>query len=184
MSINKLNIEHHNIQLIPASLADYPILQNMGRFYVYDMSEYMGNETGWEIPENGLHECVDFKKCWLDPNAFPYLIHYGKELAGFVIVDKKGSDSSIDFNMAQFFILRKFKNKSIGKYTAFHCFNNYPGIWEIMVLPGNAGAYQFWKTIINQYTQNNYEEYTRKVAHLSDGEKNIFRFHSKKQLIS
>ena len=79
----------------------------MGRFYVYDMSEYMGNEEGWEIPENGLYECIDFKKYWDDENSFPFLVRYENEIAGFAIVDKKCSDSIIDFNMAQFFCFKK-----------------------------------------------------------------------------
>lgn len=37
-------IDVNKIQLIPASLKEYPIIQNMGRFYVYDMSEYLGKE--------------------------------------------------------------------------------------------------------------------------------------------
>ena len=40
----------HNIQLTPATVKEYPIIQNMGRFYVYDISEYMGKEEGWAIP--------------------------------------------------------------------------------------------------------------------------------------
>ncbi len=42
----------------------------MARFYVYDMSEYLGNEEGWEIPEDGLYECIDFKKYWEDKTLF------------------------------------------------------------------------------------------------------------------
>ena len=45
-------------------------------------------------------------------------MRYQNEIVGFVIIDKKGSDSEIDFNMAQFFVLRKFKNKGIGCYIA------------------------------------------------------------------
>ena len=55
-------INFSDIKLIPATLDDYPIIQNTGRFYVYDMSEFLGFEEGWEIPSNGLFECIDFKK--------------------------------------------------------------------------------------------------------------------------
>ena len=47
-------IDPTEIQLIPALFEDYPTIQNMGRFYVYDMSEYMGQEKGWEIPNNEI----------------------------------------------------------------------------------------------------------------------------------
>ena len=55
----------------------------MGRFYIYDMSEYLGSAKGWEIPEDGLYECIDFKSYLETADAFPFLIQYGDELAGY-----------------------------------------------------------------------------------------------------
>lgn len=172
-------IDYGKIKLIPASLKDYPVIQNMGRFYVYDMSEYLGDEDGWQIPEDGLYECIDFKKYWQTDDAFPFVIRYENELAGFVIIDKKGSEAGIDFNVAQFFILRKFKNKGIGCYVAHQCFDKFQGVWEVMVIPGNTGAYEFWKSIIKNYTADDFVEYARKVVHLSNSRKNIFKFDSR-----
>lgn len=181
-AIYKPNLDYNKIKLIPATLEDYPIIQNMARFYVYDMAEYMGKEAGWEMPEDGLYACLDFKKYWQDKNAFPFLIRYGDELAGFVIVDKKGSSTSIDFNMAQFFIVRKFKNKGIGQHVAHRCFKQFAGIWEVMVIPGNEGAYRFWRATIKKYTHNNFTEYTRAIAHFNNNQKNIFKFDSNRSL--
>ncbi|ARB92827.1 GNAT family N-acetyltransferase [Legionella longbeachae] len=177
-SIANLSAVHDKIELIPATLEDYPVVQNLGRFYVYDMSEYIGDEEGWEIPADGLYECIDFRKYWEDKNSFPFIIRYKKELAGFAIVDKIGSDAGVEFNMAQFFIARKFKNKGIGRYVAEQCFKKFSGEWEVMVLPGNEGAYQFWRSTIKQYSKNNFTEYTREILHLNNSKKNIFRFNS------
>lgn len=175
--MHALNLEA--FEVIEASLEDYPVIQNMGRFYVYDMSQYMGGELGWELPEDGLYECIDFKKYWLDENAHPFLIRYLNELVGFVIIDTKGSDLEVDYNMAQFFILRKFKNKGIGKFIATECFKIFHGVWEVMVMPENTGAYLFWKSVIAQYTQHDFSEYKRTIAHLNHSPKRIFRFTSK-----
>jgi [ribosomal protein S5]-alanine N-acetyltransferase len=171
-------IDITKIELVPASIGDYPIIQNMGRFYVYDMSEYMGSEPGWEIPEDGLYECIDFKKYWETKDTYPFLICYANELAGFVIVDKKGSEAQIDFNMAQFFILRKFKGKGVGRYVAHQCFDRFRGLWEVMVMPGNEGAYRFWRSTIKHYCGDNFTEYTRDIAHFNNNRKNIFSFDS------
>ena len=171
-------VEFNEVQIIPASLKDYPTIQNLGRFYVYDMSQYLGSEEGWECPEDGLYECIDFKKYWEVSDAFPFLIRYKNELAGFVIIDKKGSEPKIDFNIAQFFILRKFKNKGIGKYVAQQCFDQFPGVWEVMVIPGNDGAYQFWHSTIKEYTNNQFSEYKKTIKHLGNSLKNIFCFNS------
>lgn len=56
---------------------------------------------------------------------------------------------------------------------------NIKGIWEVMVMPGNVGAYHFWRAIIKQYTNNSFTEYTREVAHLNNSNQNIFKFISR-----
>lgn len=174
--INKQHLNKEDIVLVPATLKDYPVMQNMARFYVYDMSEYLGDEDGWQIPKDGLYECIDLRKYWDDKNAFPFFIHYQNELAGFAIIDKKGSDATINFNMAQFFILRKFKGKGIGRYAAQLCFDRFRGTWEVMVMPRNEGAYRFWRATIYNYTNRRVQEYTCQVAHLNNSQKNIFKF--------
>lgn len=174
----KKEIVLKDLKLVPASLKDYQTIQNMARFYVYDMSKYLGDEEGWECPEDGLYECIDFKKYWQEEDSFPFLIRYKTELAGFVIIDKKGSEPKIDYNVAQFFILRKFQNKGFGKYIAHQCFDRYRGLWEVMIIPGNEGAYRFWQSTIRDYTNNQFSEYTRSVKHLENSLKNIFCFYS------
>lgn len=171
-------MDKDKVHLIPATIDHYPTIQNMARFYVYDMSEYMGFEPDWEMPENGLYECIDFKKYWETPGIYPFLIRYGDELAGFAIIDKKGSEPSIDYNMAQFFILRKFKGKGIGRYVAHQCFEQFSGTWEVMVMPENTGAYQFWRSTIQAYCHSSYLEYIRNVEHLENTRKYIFQFNS------
>ncbi len=175
----KKQFNFSDIKLVPATLDDYPVIQNMGRFYVYDMTEYLGYEPGWEIPEDGLFECIDLKKYWEAADSYPFLVRYQHEIAGFVIVDKKGSEASIEFNMAQFFILRKFQHEGIGKYVAQETFKKFPGVWEVMVMPGNEGAYRFWLSTVTAFTQNQFTEYTRDIAHLNNSRKNIFKFDSR-----
>jgi predicted acetyltransferase len=81
--------------------------------------------------------------------------------------------------VAKFFILRKFKNKGISYYIAHQCFDKFQGVWEVMVLPDNTGAYEFWKLITKNYTADDFVEYTSKAAHLSNSKKDIFKFNSR-----
>lgn len=177
--LHKHSIDVRHITLKPLTHKEYPLVQNMARFYVYDMSECLGDEEGWEIPANGLYECIDFKKYWDDENAFPFLIYYQNELAGFAIIDKKGSEPDIDFNMAEFFILRKFKGRGIGSYVAQLFFDRFQGLWEVMVMPRNEGAYRFWRGTIYHYAHGDVVEYTRNISHHANKAKNIFKFLSR-----
>lgn len=62
---------------------------------------------------------------------------------------------------------------------AQECFKKFSGIWEVMVLPGNEGAYRFWRGTIKNYTNNNFAEYTRIIAHFDNKRRNLFKFDSK-----
>ncbi|EKD70248.1 MAG: hypothetical protein ACD_46C00587G0002 [uncultured bacterium] len=179
--ILKNEINFDDVRLTPASFNDYPIIQNLARFYAYDISEHYGHEIGWEIEDDGLY-CVgiDYRKYWETKDCFPFLIRYKNELAGFAIIDKIGSDKTIDFNMAQFFVLRTYKRKGIGKYIAYQCFNKFPGVWEVMVMPRNERAYRFWRKIIGEYTHHRYIEYSKKLTHIGGSKRNIFKFDSSK----
>jgi ribosomal-protein-alanine N-acetyltransferase len=145
----------------------------MVSYYAYDISEFMG----WAQQDDGRHSIgMDFIKYWKEKNTYPFIIKYQDELAGFVIIDKNVSDSINDFNIAQFFILRKFKGKGLGRHIASHCFDKFFGKWEVFVMPNNEGAYRFWRKIINDYTHHHYKEYTRQVG---QSIRNVFEFHSR-----
>jgi hypothetical protein len=49
------------VELREATLEDLPVMQKMGCYYVYDMSEYVGGLPGWGFPEAGEYECDDFR---------------------------------------------------------------------------------------------------------------------------
>jgi predicted acetyltransferase len=173
MRLYKNQIDLNQIMLNPASIDDYPIIQNMASYYSYDMSEYMG----WAQQNDGTQSAgMDYLKYWKAENTFPFIIKFQDELVGFVIVDNNVSDLSNNFNIAQFFILRKFKGKGIGRHVAFQCFDQFQGKWEVFVMPGNEGAYRFWRKIINDYTQHHFKEYTRTVG---QSVRNIFEFSSR-----
>jgi predicted acetyltransferase len=96
------------LQIIKASIEDYPLIQNMARFYVYDMSLHCGHLAGWGLPQDGLYECFDLKSYFTDLDKYSLLIKVKNEVAGFAMINKTGSTKDIDWNMAEFFILAKF----------------------------------------------------------------------------
>lgn len=175
-------IDLQQVELIPATLNDYPVIQNLARFYSYDISEYYGHEPGWEMENDGLYGVgVDYKQYFENDTCFPFLIRYKGELAGFAIVDKIGTSQRTDYNMAQFFVLRTYKRHGVGKYCAQLCFDKFKGNWEVMVMPGNEGAYRFWRSVIKSYTNDHFTEETVAVPQFSyaNGIRNIFYFSSR-----
>lgn len=130
-----------NIQIHPATIEDYTIIQNLARFYVYDRTPYMG----WECAENGMFECIDFKHYLIDPDKKSFLIKRNEELVGFVLIDQEQLllDNRVDWNMGEFFVLAKFQNKGIGSKIIQRIFELFLGKWSIAVMPENKKALSF-----------------------------------------
>ncbi len=126
----------------------------MARFYVYDRTQYMG----WECPETGLFECIDFKHYFETSGECAFLVRIDNELAGFVLLDKMHLIEKVDWNMGEFFILAKFQNHGIGAQIATEIFSNFIGKWSVSVMPENVGATKFWRKTINDFTDGEFTE--------------------------
>ena len=125
-------------KLIPATLEDYPTIQNMARFYVYEMSRECGlNSIDWACPADGLYESFDFKYYFTDAERRAYLVKVNKELAGFVLIYQTGKQSNIQWPMGEFFILARFQRRGIGRLAAQQVWEHHPGSWEVTVIPEN-----------------------------------------------
>jgi predicted acetyltransferase len=164
----------HAVELIPGGEADRDVLQAMGRFYVYDISEF----TGWPCPPVGLYECADFGPYWSEPGAHCFFIEVAGERAGFVLIDRHGTLPRTEYNVAEFFVLRKFKGRGIGRIAATMIFDRFRGPWEVMQLLENSGAIAFWRKVIAAYTGGRYHEARRYAPHL-EKEMNVISFDSR-----
>lgn len=174
-----------DIQILDATEQDFPIVQNLVRFYVYDMSETMG----WPCPENGLYGgCDDLPEYWWTSSTpeelesitqkltitIPYNMHFDRwpagyqghpfmvrvddELAGFAMIKQMGANDEADYDMGEFFIVRKFRRKGVGRTVAYYLFNRFPGIWQVRQMIAHKPAQAFWRQIITDYSGNQVQE--------------------------
>src|SRR5437762_2269909 len=83
------------IALIPASAQLQPVIKNLARFYVYELSKYDDNQSRSRIPEDGLYEAYElyfhFDNYWGKPGYYPFIIRVQDELAGFVLINKNAA---------------------------------------------------------------------------------------------
>ncbi len=147
------------VQIMRATISDYQLIQNMARFYVYDMSRCCGvGDKGWAIPKDGLYEAFDFKNYFEDASRKAFMVKVNEELAGFVLINKEVKSPSSEWNMGEFFIIARFQGKGIGGRVAKEIWNLHPGNWEVSVIPENKSALEFWRKNISNFTNNNFKE--------------------------
>ena len=153
-----------HITLKKATLSDYPMIQNMARFYVYDLSKECGFLSDeWNIPPDGLFESFDFKPYFEKDSCCAYLIKVREDIAGFVLINQETICKTSHWNMVEFFVLGKYQGKGVGIQAAERVWQNHPGLWEVLLIPENHSALIFWESAINKCTHGNF---TKKVIQI------------------
>lgn len=140
------------IQLQSAQLEDKPILQHLLQLCLHDYSEF----NDQEINENGLFDYSYLDFYWTEPGRFPVLVRVEGKLAGFLLVRQLERDSATTlWQMAEFFILRKYRRQGIGRRVAHRVFDQFEGKWQVTQEEGNWPAQTFWRRVIEEYQQLN-----------------------------
>lgn len=134
-------------ELLPAALADMPVVRNLLACYIHDLSEYLH----WPCPANGrFGGCDGFFTRWQAGLGYPFLLRVGGELAGFAGVGLE--EATREFFIDEFFLLRKFRRQGIGASAARQLFEAFAGKWRVEVLAANSPARRFWEAVISDYT--------------------------------
>ena len=140
----------------PAHQDQRSIIASLFELYIYDFSATLGIDVE---PEGRFH-APPLDAYWSEAGRHPYLIHVGDKLAGFALVDSKSrlSDTEGVHDVAEFFILRKYRRKRIGEQAASFLFDAFPGPWEVRQRMENGAATEFWRAAIGRYTKGHFVE--------------------------
>lgn len=139
-----------NIELVPTAPDQKPVLANLLEVYAHDFSEFQEIELGTD----GRFGYKYLPLYWREPNRRPFLVRVDGKLAGLVLV-KKGSELSGDetvWDMAEFFIVRRYRRGGIGTCVAHEVWRQIPGLWEVRVMESNHSAHLFWAHAISAFT--------------------------------
>lgn len=145
------------IELVVADASERPTLARLMQLYAYDFSEFMG----WDVQGDGLFDAGDaLAKCWSVPWRHTYFVRVDDHIAGFAITDFRSrlSGSSDVMDVAEFFVLRKYRRQRIGATIASRLFALHSGKWEVRQTAKNVAAAAFWRRVIAEHTGGAFEE--------------------------
>ena len=139
------------VTLEAASPDDAPLLENLLQLYLHDLSDAFPIDLG----ADGRFRYPNLSRYWSEPDRrFPLLIRAQSRVVGFVLV-KRGSPVSDDPNaldVAEFFVLRRYRRAGVGRRAAFLLWDRFRGPWTVRVLEANGGALRFWSGVVGEYT--------------------------------
>jgi predicted acetyltransferase len=138
-----------NIEVIPATSEQESIVANLLELYAHDFSEF----RDVELNQDGRFGYRNLPLYWLEPNRYPFLVWVDGKLAGLILV-KKGSEISGDntvWDVAEFFVVRRYRRRGIGSEIAHQVWKRFPGRWEVRVMESNP-SHHFWEKAIAEFT--------------------------------
>ena len=147
----QFEIKSIDIQISKASVEQSSIIAQLYELYTYEMTDL----ADFDINEDGFYRYSDLPDYWQDLNKYPFLIWVNKKLAGFVLI-QKGSpiDENPDiWDIAEFFIMRKFRKQGIGQFVAKYIWSRYKGPWQVRVWDNNLVAHAFWNNVIQEFVK-------------------------------
>ncbi len=138
------------VHIRPALLADADAIQNLMQLYTHDFSEYWAGTDKGTLGADGRFAPYPILPYWHRPGWQASLLYQAQALVGFVLInDQTHSTQPTDHNLAEFFVLRKYRGRGVGRTAASLVFTNHPGQWEVAVARKNIPACQFWRKAIN-----------------------------------
>jgi predicted acetyltransferase len=140
------------VVLDAATPADAGLLANLLELYIHDLSEVF---PGIELGADGRFGYGKLPLYWSEPEArFPFLIKCDGRVVGFALATR-GSPATDDpsvLDVAEFFVLRRYRRTGVGRRAAELLWDRLPGQWTVRVLEGNLGALRFWGGVIAKHT--------------------------------
>ena len=158
------------LELAIAAEDDAQVIKNLWPLYQYDLSTVGGtlpNAFGvFEDDPIRVLEIDEPLSYWFRRPGFlfPYLIFVDGRAAGMAFVGAAnrgsapqqpqepagtdGTSPSAGYVLHEFFVLRPFRGKGIGRQVMAELISRHPGDWEMWVLPDNISALSFWRKVL------------------------------------
>jgi len=149
------------VTLDAAEPTEAEMLANLLELYIHELSAVF---PAIELGPDGRFGYPKLPLYWSEADRrFPFLIRCDGRIAGFVLATR-GSPAADDpavLDVAEFFVLRRYRRSGVGRDAAFLLWTDIPGTWIVRVSEGNTGALSFWTSTIAEFANGAAVESTR-----------------------
>ena len=152
------------VDLIRVTADNFDVLARLMQLYLYDFSVYLcdDEDEGHVDAEGQFDPGFDLTRYFRSGGYVGYLARVDGRWAGFSLVSARSDKARPrrpGRNVDEFFVLRCFRRRGIGRAMARQTFDTYRGFWQVMEIAANEPAQAFWRAVIAEYTGGRYREF-------------------------
>jgi predicted acetyltransferase len=127
------------VNVIQADIDAKPVVGRLLELYLHDFSVF----TRADVDDEGRFGYDYLDAYWTDSDRKPFLFRVDGRWCGFALV-RTGDPH----DMAEFFVMRKYRRSGVGITAARDLFARFPGRWQVRQLRANTDATTFWRRAI------------------------------------
>lgn len=161
------------VQITEAVGDDHLAVRRLWQLFMHDISEF----SGYDVDGQGVYDDAFLLD---DDDTFrclPYLVRVEGELAGLAVVQHRryvapGAPERTrfaDYSMTDFFVMRKYRGRGVGRVTVNLLWDRLPGKWAVAQLFNHEAATAFWRSVIAERTDGEFWEEPDPDVELSAG---------------
>jgi predicted acetyltransferase len=151
------------IRLERASSEMRDVLANLLELYSHDLSDAFAIDVG----ADGRFGYPKLDLYWSSPDShYAFVFRCGGHIAGFALVTRGSplTEDPSDLDVAEFFVLRRYRRIGVGRQAACALWDTLTGRWVVRVSETNRAALTFWIDVVRRYTGGKYTEASRDSA--------------------
>lgn len=136
-----------------ATVTDRAPLGRMLEMYQYELSDI------WDQDINAEGEYgYPLDRYWHAAGNYAYVAVLDGRYAGFALVDDQVKLPGGQYWMDQFFVLKKYRGRGLGREMAASVIRWHPGQWQIGQMADNHPAQSFWRNTLGAIRTGEFHE--------------------------
>jgi predicted acetyltransferase len=137
-----------DIQLIPASPEQLPLIGNLYQFYAYESSDWEQEDV--EIDGRFYVHQEYLQLYWQRPDWSAQLILLDGFIAGFLLIERSEIPGVHALEFADLFILKKYRRQGIGRALVEQVIIASQQPWVVSCYRQDPLAVPFWQTLLSE----------------------------------
>lgn len=134
------------LELVPTEREQMPLIRNLYQFYIYESSDWEQEDV--EVDGRFYIHDEHLVRYWQEPGWSAQLLLVDGFIAGFLLIERSELPGVDALELADLFILKKYRRQGIGRALATQVLMSGEDNWLVRFYGQDEIALAFWRSVL------------------------------------